>query len=179
MAWSACDWAVYWCRRVCVCELVKNLGVFFFFFFAKWSRWVDCWSRCNNLPSVVYSLWGPGKERELNIYPLHVKMILKIANRCRTAVCGTYLREGGVVAERVPVCVWEREIERERVRMWLLGKKLTIVLFWYKTFTPLGTYSLSARACVRGHIGVIEWGACQWQDILTALRERVALPVEE
>lgn len=73
-------------------------------------------SRCcfNNLPAVLYPLWRPGLERELNIYPLHVKIILKIANRCRTAVCRTCTRTAGAVAARECARGRNRKAARER-----------------------------------------------------------------
>lgn len=109
---------------------------------------------------MLYTRCQPGKEWEFNIYLLHVIIIPKIANRCRTAVCRTCLqRRAGAVAARASVR--ERETERERLRNKSVREKFTSEPFVLKSFTLLGTLWESMhpwRACVR--VCACAW--CLW-----------------
>lgn len=91
------------CVCVRLCELVQILGVLFFNFNFNFLFYLLINGVAGELlgaalktyqPSFIRSV-GRGWEDKLNIYPLHVKIILKIANRCRTAVCRTCLHEDG------------------------------------------------------------------------------------
>lgn len=147
---------------LCVCELVQILGVLFLYLFlfclVKSSHRGA--SRCclNNLPAALYPLWRLGLGRELNIYTLHVKIILKIANRCRTAVCRTCLHEDDWCCCCRRKCAWERNRKRsawggdcqeER------GEKSRDCAFFCKSFTLLVTLCACVSVC--GWSGVTEW----------------------
>lgn len=105
LGWLGCS-QVLVC--VCPCELVQIVGMFSFLFILFFTFWLKAVARELLVAALTtfqssFIRWRPGLERELNIYPLHVKIILKIENRCRTAVCRTCTRMAGAVAARACV----------------------------------------------------------------------------